>query len=123
MKFYDYFAFFALVTFVLAAVAGVRAKSRASLFAGGLSAILLVVACTMAARREQMEGVNYGYIVGLAVSALLLGRFLPAWLKTKKFYPAGIMALLSLGGIAAGVLGLVMKEDPARIVHHVSAES
>lgn len=107
MKYYDYFAFFALVTFVLAAIAGIKAKSRASLFAGGISAILLIVATIMAARRESVAGTNWGYVVALVVSVALLGRFLPAFIKTKKFYPAGIMALLSLLGVIAGILALL----------------
>ena len=106
MKYYDYFAFFGLFCFVLAAIAGIRAKSRASLFAGGISGVLLVVATLMAIKREQMEGLNYGYVVGLVTCVLLLGRFLPSWLKTKKLYPAGIMAVLSVLGVVAGILGL-----------------
>ena len=42
---------------------------------------------------------------------LLLGRFLPAFLKSKKFYPSGIMALLSVLGVVAGILAL-MKSGP-----------
>jgi uncharacterized membrane protein (UPF0136 family) len=47
--------------------------------------------------------------MGLVLSVMLLGRFLPGFLKSKKFYPAGIMALLSLGGVVAGILGLMGK--------------
>ncbi len=111
MKYYDYFALFGLFCFVLAAIAGIRAKSRASLLAGGISGMLLLVATLMAMKRKDVEGLNYGYVVGLVTSGLLLGRFLPSWIKTKKLYPAGIMALLSLFGLVAGILGL-MKIGP-----------
>lgn len=107
LKYSDYFVFFGAVSLVLGILGFVRAKSRASLFAGGVSGVLLVVAGTMALKREHVDGLNYGYVVGLVVSVLLLGRFLPGFLKSKKFYPAGIMAVLSVGGIAAGILGLL----------------
>jgi uncharacterized membrane protein (UPF0136 family) len=107
MKYSDYFVVFGAVSLVLGILGYVRAKSVPSLFAGGVSGVLLVVAGTMALKREGTDGVNYGYVVGLVVSALLLGRFLPGFLKSKKLYPAGIMAILSVGGIAAGILGLM----------------
>ncbi len=106
MKYCDYFVFFGAVSILMGILGFVRAKSMASLFAGGVSGVLLVVCGMMALKREKMDGLNYGYVVGLVVCVLLLGRFLPGFIKSKKFYPAGIMALLSLGGIAAGILGL-----------------
>ena len=78
----------------------VKAKSRASLFAGGVSGVLLVVAGMMA-----LKNPSVGYVVGAVVSGLLMGRFLPVFLKTKAWYPAGIMAVLAVLGVAAGVAG------------------
>jgi uncharacterized membrane protein (UPF0136 family) len=105
--------FFGFVSLVLGILGYVRAKSVASLYAGGLSGILLAASAVMASRRAitAPHEVNYGYIAGLVVSVLLLGRFLPVFLKSKKFYPAGIMAVLSVFGVVAGVLGL-MKVGP-----------
>ena len=100
MKYSDYFVFFGLVSLVLGIVGFFKAGSRASLFAGGVSGVLLVVAGLMALRNPMV-----GYIVGGVVSLLLLGRFLPAFLKSKRLYPAGIMAFLSILGVAAGVAG------------------
>ncbi len=107
----DYYAFFGAVSILLGILGFLRAKSRASLIAGGLSGIALLGAAFVIAKHYKFEPehLNRGYIMGLVISVLLLGRFLPGFLKTKKFYPAGIMALLSLGGIAAGVLGLLGK--------------
>jgi len=107
MKPSDYFFLFGAASIVLGIMGYVRAQSVASLFAGGVSGILLAVAGVMAVRHEGTSGVNYGYVTGLVVSVLLLGRFLPAFLKSKKFYPAGLMAILSLLGIVAGILGLM----------------
>lgn len=109
MKYCDYFFLFGAVSIVLGIMGYVRSQSVASLFAGGVSGILLAVSGIMALRRESMDGVNWGYVLGLVVSVLLLGRFLPVFLKSKKFYPAGIMAVLSVLGIAAGTLGLLHK--------------
>ena len=106
MKYSDYFVFFGAVTFLLGFLGYVRSKSVASAFAGGVSGVLLIVAGFMALKREHSTGPNYGYVTGIVVSVLLLGRFLPGFLKTKKIYPAGIMAVLSILGIVAGILGL-----------------
>lgn len=104
MKYSDYFVFFGAVSLALGILGYIRAKSIPSLIAGGISGIGLVAAGVMVMRQG-----TAGYIVGLVLSVLLLGRFLPAFLKTKKFYPGGIMALLSVLGVAAGVLGLMGK--------------
>ena len=81
----------------------------ASLVAGGISGIGLCASGVIALRNAGSSGVNPGYIMGLVLSVLLLGRFLPGFLKSKKFYPAGLMAFLSLLGIAAGIGGLMVK--------------
>lgn len=107
MKYSDYYCFFGLVSIILGLIGFFRAKSVPSLVAGGLSGIVLVVAATMSWKREVTGGVNWGYVLGLVISVLLLGRFLPGFLKSKKFYPAGIMALLSILGIVVGILGLI----------------
>ena len=113
MKYSDYFMFFGLVSLVLGILGYLRAKSVASLYAGGLSGILLAASAVMASRRTitSPNDLNYGYIAALVVSVLLLGRFLPVFVKSKKLYPAGIMALLSVIGVGAGVMG-VMKIGP-----------
>ncbi len=115
MKYSDYFMFFGIVSIVLGVLGYVRAKSVASLYAGGLSGILLAFSAVMAAKRAPAADlVNYGYIVALVLSVALLGRFLPAFLKSKKFYPAGIMAVLSGLGVIAGILAL-LKAGPLSV--------
>jgi uncharacterized membrane protein (UPF0136 family) len=107
MHYSDYFLGFGLVSLVLGILGYVRARSVASLYAGGLSGILLAASALMAARRASAPDLfNYGYLICLLLSAALLGRFLPGFLKTKKLYPAGLMALLSVLGVAAGILAL-----------------
>lgn len=100
MQYSDYFVFFGLASLIMGILGFVRAKSRASLFAGGISGVLLVVAGMMALKNPPV-----GYLTGAVVSFLLLGRFLPGFLRTKALYPAGIMAILSLLGVVAGLAG------------------
>ena len=112
MTYSDYFMFFGVVSIVLGVLGYVRAKSVASLYAGGLSGILLAASAVMAARRALKPDLfNWGYLICLLLSVALLGRFLPAFLKSKKIYPAGIMAVLGVLGVIAGILAL-MKSGP-----------
>lgn len=114
MRYSDYFMFFGVVSIVLGVLGYVRAKSVASLYAGGLSGILMAASAVMALRRAEKSPdlFNFGYLLCLLLSVALLGRFLPAFLKSKKFYPAGIMAVLGVLGVVAGVLAL-LKIGPA----------
>ncbi|RYD38029.1 MAG: hypothetical protein EOP86_02020 [Verrucomicrobiaceae bacterium] len=107
----DYFVFFGAVSLLLGILGYVRAKSFPSLIAGGISGIGLMASAVVAAKQALSNpgGTNAGYVMALVLSILLLGRFLPAFLKTKKFYPAGIMALLSVLGVAAAIAGLMAK--------------
>lgn len=108
MRYSDYFMFFGVVSIVLGILGYVRAKSVASLYAGGLSGILLAASSVMALRREAKPDLfNFGYLICLILSVALLGRFLPLFLKSKKIYPGGIMAILSVLGVVAGILALL----------------
>lgn len=106
----DYYAAFGAISLLLGIVGFIKAKSIPSLVAGGISGIGLCAAAVVIARhvREGSSATN-GYILALVLSFLLLGKFLPGFLKTKKVYPAGLMAALSLGGVAIGILALTSK--------------
>jgi uncharacterized membrane protein (UPF0136 family) len=97
-----------LFVFGLLAIAGgamgfVKAKSKASLIAGGISGVLLLVAGYLLGT----ENGRAGLILGAVVSAALEARFLPSFLKTKKPMPAGMMAALGAVGFVLTVLGLL----------------
>ena len=98
ISFSQFCLIFGIVSIVMGLLGFLRAKSKASLIAGGISGVLLIVSSQLAAPT--------GLWMGLVVSVLLLGRFLPTFLKTKKFYPAGIMALLALISTVLGALAL-----------------
>jgi uncharacterized membrane protein (UPF0136 family) len=73
-----------------------KAGSKASLIAGGISGVLLVIAGT-----SIFSGcVKVGLTVGGATALLLGGRFIPAYLKTKKWMPQGLMAVCALVALA-----------------------
>jgi len=97
-----YFIIFGSVSEVFGILGWVRAKSKASLIAGLASGLLL----TLAGILGLLQIVRPGLWLGGAVSLLLLGRFLPAFLKSKALYPAGVMAVLALGGVVLAALHL-----------------
>ena len=98
-----YFVFGAL------AIAGglmgfIKKGSAASLIAGGLSGILLLIAAIWLKDRPQN-----GLILGAVVSFALAGRFIPAFLKKFDWMPAGLMAVLSVIGLIITALAFAKK--------------
>jgi uncharacterized membrane protein (UPF0136 family) len=89
-----YFAVFALVVLAGGIIGFVKAKSRASLIAGVVSAALLGASVSLAATHGRA-----GFILGGVVSVALLLRFLPAYLKTKKAMPSGLVASFAALGM------------------------
>ncbi len=100
-----YLFIFGALTIAGGVMGFVKAGSNASLIAGGVSGALLLVAGYLVASGK----VQPGLILGIVVSIALAGRFVPAFLSTHKFMPAGMMALLSVMGVVITVLGLVKK--------------
>jgi uncharacterized membrane protein (UPF0136 family) len=98
-----YLFVFGVLTIVGGVVGFVKAKSNASLIAGGVSGVLLLVAGYLMGSASAQVGL----ILGLVVSVALAGRFVPSYLKTKKAMPAGLMAVLSVVGVVLGAVGLV----------------
>lgn len=82
----------------------VKAQSKASLIAGAVSGILLAVSGYLMPSKP-----GAGSLVGLVVSLMLLGRFLPAYLKKGVVMPALPMAILSAIGILTALVVLVRR--------------
>ena len=101
----NYYLLFGALTILGGVIGFVKAGSRASLIAGGVSGALILLAAWLVMSGQAQAGL----ILGLVISAVLEMRFLPAFLKTKKPMPAGMMAALSLGGTVLSVLALVKK--------------
>ena len=102
----NYYFIFGALTILGGVIGFVKAGSRASLIAGGVSGALILVAARLMMKDSTVQA---GLILGLVLSALLEMRFLPAFVKTKKPMPAGMMAVLSMIGTVLSVLALVKK--------------
>ena len=99
-----YFMIFGLLTIVGGVIGYVKAGSTASIIAGSISGIALIVAAYL------LPGnVVAGLAVAGIVSILLAGRFIPAFMKTGKVMPAGMMAILSLIGVIMAIVAWIKK--------------
>ena len=101
----NYYFIFGVLTILGGVIGFVKAQSKASLIAGGVSGALILLAAWLVMSGQAQAGL----ILGLVISAVLEMRFLPAFLKTKKPMPAGMMAVLSMIGTVLSVLALVKK--------------
>ncbi|MEY2518536.1 MAG: hypothetical protein QOF24_295 [Verrucomicrobiota bacterium] len=99
-----YFIIFGLLTIVGGVIGFVKAGSTASIIAGSISGIALIVAAYL------LPG---NLVLGLAiaglVSILLAGKFIPAFLKTGQVMPAGLMSLLSVIGLILAIVAWIKK--------------
>jgi len=99
-----YFIVFGLLTIVGGVIGYVKAGSTASIIAGAISGIALIVAAYL------LPGnVALGLILAGAVSILLAARFIPAFMKTGKAMPAGLMAVLSAIGVVIAIVAWIKK--------------
>ncbi len=96
---------FGLITLIGGVQAFVAKGSKASLIAGGISGVLLLVAGWLV----QTGKVTPGLIVGLVIGFGLAGRFLPKFLKEGGWWPAGVEGWLGLVTVILSILALVKK--------------
>ena len=94
-----YYLLFALLTIVGGFMGYLKAKSFVSVIAGSVSGVLLVAASFMLPARPIRA-----YVLGLLVSVLLAGKFVPDFVHKKAIFPGGLMAVLSLAGIVLTLL-------------------
>ena len=99
-----YFIIFGLLTMVGGVIGYVKAGSTASIVAGGISGIALIVAAFLLPGNTAL-----GLIIAAVVSIALAGRFIPAFMKTGALMPAGLMAGLSLIGIIIAIVAWIKK--------------
>jgi uncharacterized membrane protein (UPF0136 family) len=99
-----YFIIFGILTIAGGIMGFVKAGSTASLIAGSISGILLLLGAWL-----MPEHTAAGLGVAFAVSLLLAAQFLPKFLRTGKAMPAGMMAILSVIGIVMAVLSWLKK--------------
>ena len=98
-----FFFVFGVLTIAGGVLGFVKAKSKASLIAGGISGALLVLAGWL----MQTQG-RSGVLLGLVVSVLLSARFARAYEKSKKVMPAAMMVSFGSIGIVLTVIILFL---------------
>ena len=99
-----YFIIFGLLTIIGGVMGYVRAGSMASIIAGSVSGILLLVAAFLMGNNPVA-----GLALAAVVSILLAGRFVPAFLKNGDFMPGGMMSVLSVIGIIMAIIAWMKK--------------
>ena len=99
-----YFIIFGLLTILGGVIGYVKAGSTASIIAGSISGILLLIAAWV------LPG---NLVLGLALAAVisiaLAGRFIPAFIKTGHLMPAGLMSVLSVIGVIMAIVAWMKK--------------
>jgi uncharacterized membrane protein (UPF0136 family) len=97
-----YLYVFGVRTIAGGVVGVVKAKGKASLIAGTVAGVLLLVSGYLVGVRGRD-----GLFLGLGVSASLAGRFVVAFVRSRKVMPAGVMAALSVVGCVLTALAIV----------------
>jgi uncharacterized membrane protein (UPF0136 family) len=99
-----YFIVFGLLTIVGGVIGYVKAGSTASIVAGAISGIALIAAAFLLP-----NNLAIGLIIAGVVSIALAARFIPAFMKTGKVMPAGLMAILSVIGVIMAIVAWIKK--------------
>jgi uncharacterized membrane protein (UPF0136 family) len=99
-----YFIVFGLLTIVGGVMGYAKAGSTASIIAGSISGILLLLAAFL------LPGnLAVGLALAAVVSIALAGKFVPAFVKTGQVMPAGLMSVLSVIGIIMAIVAWMKK--------------
>ena len=91
---------YGLFTLVGGIIGFVKAKSRASLIAGSLSGLALLVSAY-----GMNQGMQAASIVSFVIAILLGARFLKTWLTNRRVMPDLLMVILSIATLIAVSVG------------------
>src|SRR5216117_1640851 len=94
-----YFILFGVLTIAGGIIGYVKAGSVASIIAGTITGVLLLVAAFLLPDHRVP-----GLATALIVSVLLAAQFVPKFLRTGTVMPAGVMSVLSVIGIIAAII-------------------
>jgi len=97
-----YLFLFGVLTIAGGVMGFVKAGSRASIIAGGVSGALLLVSGYLVGAGNLVAGL----VLGLVLSLALAGQFGPKFFRTRKMMPAGMMAML---GVIVTAMGLALR--------------
>jgi uncharacterized membrane protein (UPF0136 family) len=99
-----YFIIFGILTIAGGVVGYVKAGSVASIIAGSIAGVLLLVAAFLLPEHRAT-----GLATALIVSLLLAAQFIPRFLQTGRIMPAGMMSILSVIGVIAAIVAWIKK--------------
>ena len=99
-----FYIVFGILSIVGGLIGFLKAGSKASLIAGGISGVLLIVSAVLL-----RSNVTAGLVLGGVISLALAGRFVPALLKGGAFMPAGLMSILSVISIVLTAAAFLKK--------------
>src|SRR5437773_9667303 len=99
-----YFIVFGILTVVGGIVGYIKAGSVASIIAGSITGVLLLVAAFLLPEHRAI-----GLATALIVSLLLAAQFVPKFLKTGRMMPAGLMSVLSVIGLIVALVAWIKK--------------
>src|SRR5262245_46358802 len=99
-----YFIVFGLLTIAGGIVGYLKAGSVASIIAGAITGVLLLVAAFLLPDHRVA-----GLATVLIVSLLLAAQFVPKFVRTGRVMPAGVMSVLSVIGFIAAIVVWVRK--------------
>lgn len=99
-----YFIIFGLLTIVGGVIGYVKAGSTASIIAGAISGIALLIAAFLLPGNAPL-----GLIIAGIVSVLLAGRFIPHFMQNGKIMPDAIMSALSVIGVVMAIVAWIKK--------------
>src|ERR1044072_7214821 len=91
-----YFIAFGVLTIAGGIVGYAKAGSVASIVAGSITGILLLVAAFLLPQHRTI-----GLATAFIISLLLAAQFVPKFIRTGRVMPAGMMAILSVIGLVA----------------------
>src|SRR6201982_1292806 len=99
-----YFIVFGVLTIAGGIVGCVQGGSVASIIAGSVTGVLLLVAAFLLPEHRAA-----GLATAFIISLLLAAQFVPKFIRTGRVMPAGMMSILSVIGIIAAIVTWVKK--------------
>jgi uncharacterized membrane protein (UPF0136 family) len=99
-----YFVVFGILTIAGGVVGYVKAGSMASIIAGSIAGVLLLVGAFLLPEHRAA-----GLAIAFIISFLLAAQFIPKFLRTGRLMPAGMMSILSVIGIIAAIVAWIKK--------------